>query len=321
MPPRTRPINILDQAEARDLRDSPTTRARKASSPERLAQGSLDTIEKLHPARADHGVPTGCHGPGTRLVGAAALDLVIIARARRWGRPAGVKSRRHFCHQDRHDGGVFQPRDVEGAVLFSRCSPEKKKRRIDAHRLARRGYLGERDWGRLRRRSAPLSESPDLIDDTPSIGRPRDAPRNAALALRARVHLVIIDTELIAGPRPLREPHAGARLDSRFASRGRAPRSGASTIVCLAAEPRPWNAHSDPVRVSGPTRVWRARAGRRRGRLHIPPGHVTRTRAAADPREGVGRADNREEAQRPRPGREARLHPRVHALRELSAGS
>src|SRR5262249_16491317 len=64
--------------------------------------------------------------------------------------------------------------------------------RIDAHRL-RRGFLGERDWGRLSQAIGTLSESKIFIDDTPSIGVLEMRAKCRRLASEHGLNLVVVD--------------------------------------------------------------------------------------------------------------------------------
>ena len=64
--------------------------------------------------------------------------------------------------------------------------------RIDAQRM-RRGYLGERDWGRLSQAIGTLSEAKIFIDDSPSIGVLEMRAKCRRLAVEHQLDLVIID--------------------------------------------------------------------------------------------------------------------------------
>src|SRR4029453_1603961 len=64
--------------------------------------------------------------------------------------------------------------------------------RIDAHRL-RRGFLAERDGGRLQQAIATLREAKIFIDDTPSIGVLEMRAKCRRLAAEHGLHMVIVD--------------------------------------------------------------------------------------------------------------------------------
>ena len=154
--------------------------------------------------------------------------------------------------------------------------------RIDAHRL-RGGFLGERDWGKLSQAIGTLSEAKIFIDDTPSIGvlemraKCRRACRRARPASGGhRLH------PADAGPRPLREPDARARLDFAIAE-GPGKELQRSDRRLVAAEPGARVALRSPAAAVGPARIGRSRTGCRRRRVHLPRGHVRRQEPAAEP--------------------------------------
>jgi replicative DNA helicase len=156
-----------------------------------LAQGSLDTIEKLH-ARKEliTGVPTGFKDLDEITSGLQASDLIIVAARPSMGKTSLVLNiAQHVGTKTDLTVGIFSL-EMSKEQLFLRMLTGEA--RIDAHRL-RRGFLGERDWGKLAQAIGTLSESKIFIDDTPSIGVLEMRAKCRRLASEHGLHLVIID--------------------------------------------------------------------------------------------------------------------------------
>ena len=156
-----------------------------------LAQGSLDTIEKLH-ARKEliTGVPTGFTDLDEMTSGLQPSDLVIVAARPSMGKTSLVLNiAQHVGTKTDMTVGIFSL-EMSKEQLFLRMLTAEA--RIDAHRL-RGGFLGERDWGRLSQAIGTLSEAKIFIDDTPSIGVLEMRAKCRRLASEHGLHLVIID--------------------------------------------------------------------------------------------------------------------------------
>jgi replicative DNA helicase len=156
-----------------------------------LAQGSLDTIEKLH-ARKElvTGVPTGFTDLDEITSGFQPSDLIIVAARPSMGKTSLVLNiAQHVGTKTDMTVGVFSL-EMSKEQLFLRMLTGEA--RIDAHRL-RGGFLGERDWGKLAQAIGTLSESKIFIDDTPSIGVLEMRSKCRRLASQHGLHLVIID--------------------------------------------------------------------------------------------------------------------------------
>src|SRR4051812_3870320 len=112
-----------------------------------LAQSSLDTIEKLH-ARKElvTGVPTGFTDLDEMTSGLQPADLVIVAARPSMGKTSLVLNiAQHVGTKTPRTVGFFSL-EMSKEQLFLRMLTAEA--RIDAQRM-RRGFLGERDWGRL----------------------------------------------------------------------------------------------------------------------------------------------------------------------------
>jgi replicative DNA helicase len=156
-----------------------------------LAQGSLDTIEKLHSRKElITGVPTGFTDLDELTSGLQPSDLVIIAARPSMGKTSLVLNiAQHVGTRTDMTVGIFSL-EMSKEQLFLRMLTGEA--RIDAHRL-RGGFLGERDWGRLSQAIGTLSEAKIFIDDTPSIGVLEMRAKCRRLAAEHGLHLVIID--------------------------------------------------------------------------------------------------------------------------------
>ncbi len=156
-----------------------------------LAQSSLDTIEKLH-ARKElvTGVPTGFTDLDELTSGLQPSDLVIVAARPSMGKTSLVLNiAQHVGTKTAKTVGIFSL-EMSKEQLFLRMLTAEA--RIDAQRM-RRGYLGERDWGRLSQAIGTLSEAKIFIDDTPSIGVLEMRAKSRRLAAEHQLDLVIID--------------------------------------------------------------------------------------------------------------------------------
>jgi replicative DNA helicase len=156
-----------------------------------LAQSSLDTIEKLH-ARKElvTGVPTGFTDLDELTSGLQPSDLIIIAARPSMGKTSLVLNiAQHVGTKTAKTVGLFSL-EMSKEQLFLRMLTAEA--RIDAQRM-RRGFLGERDWGRLSQAIGTLSEAKIFIDDSPSIGVLEMRAKCRRLAAEHRLDLVIID--------------------------------------------------------------------------------------------------------------------------------
>lgn len=156
-----------------------------------LAQGSLDTIEKLHAKKElVTGVPTGFTDLDEMTSGLQPSDLIIVAARPSMGKTSLVLNiAQHVGTKTDMTVGVFSL-EMSKEQLFLRMLTGEA--RIDAHRL-RGGFLGERDWGKLAQAIGTLSESKIYIDDTPSIGVLEMRAKCRRLSSQHGLHLVIID--------------------------------------------------------------------------------------------------------------------------------
>src|SRR5499425_1714716 len=156
-----------------------------------LAQGSLDTIEKLH-ARKElvTGVPTGFTDLDEMTSRLQPADLVIVAARPSMGKTSLVLNvAQHVGTKTDLSVGVFSL-EMSKEQLFLRMLTGEA--RIDAHRF-RGGFLGERDWGRLSQAIGALSEAKIFIDDAPAIGVLEMRAKCRRLAAEHGLHMVVVD--------------------------------------------------------------------------------------------------------------------------------
>jgi replicative DNA helicase len=156
-----------------------------------LAQSSLETIEKLH-ARKElvTGVPTGFTDLDEMTSGLQPSDLVIVAARPSMGKTSLVLNiAQHVGTKTDKTVGLFSL-EMSKEQLFLRMLTAEA--RIDAQRM-RRGYLGERDWGRLSQAIGTLSDAKIFIDDSPSIGVLEMRAKCRRLAAEHDLDLVIVD--------------------------------------------------------------------------------------------------------------------------------
>src|SRR5437667_1711873 len=182
---------ILDQAEHAIFAIADDNVREGFVSLRDLAQGSLETIEKLH-ARKEliTGVPTGFTDLDEMTSGLQPSDLIIVAARPSTGKTSLVLNiAQHVGTKTDLTVGLFSL-EMSKEQLFLRMLTAEA--RIDAHRL-RGGFLGERDWGKLSQAIGTLSESKIFIDDTPSIGVLEMRAKCRRLAAEHGLNLVIID--------------------------------------------------------------------------------------------------------------------------------
>jgi len=156
-----------------------------------LAHASLETIEQLHARRElVTGVPTGFADLDEMTSGLQPSDLVIVAARPSMGKTSLVLNiAQHVGTRTNRSVGVFSL-EMSKEQLFLRMLTAEA--RIDAQRM-RRGYLGERDWGRLSAAIGTLSDAKIFIDDTPSIGVLEMRAKCRRLAAEHGLDLVIVD--------------------------------------------------------------------------------------------------------------------------------
>ncbi len=156
-----------------------------------LAQGSLETIEKLHSHKElITGVPTGFTDLDEMTSGLQPSDLVIIAARPSMGKTSLVLNiAQHVGTKTDMTVGLFSL-EMSKEQLFLRLLTSEA--RIDAHRL-RGGFLGERDWGKLSQAIGTLSEAKIFIDDSPSIGVLEMRAKCRRLKAEHGLHLVVVD--------------------------------------------------------------------------------------------------------------------------------
>src|SRR4051795_7316678 len=156
-----------------------------------LAQGSLDTIEKLHSRKElITGVPTGFTDLDEMTSGLQPSDLVIVAARPSMGKTSLVLNMaQHVGTKTDMSVGMFSL-EMSKEQLFLRMLTAEA--RLDAHRL-RGGFLGERDWGKLSQAIGTLSEANIFIDDSPSIGVLEMRAKCRRLASEHGLNMVIVD--------------------------------------------------------------------------------------------------------------------------------
>src|SRR5919206_1479861 len=156
-----------------------------------LAQGSLETIEKLS-ARKElvTGVPTGFTDLDEMTSGLQSGDLVIVAARPSMGKTSLVLNMaQHVGTKTDMTVGFFSL-EMSKEQLFMRMLTSEA--RIDAHRF-RTGYLSEKDYGRLSQALGTLAEARVFIDDTASIGVLEMRAKARRLKAEHGLHLLIID--------------------------------------------------------------------------------------------------------------------------------
>jgi len=135
-------------------------------------------------------VPTGFTDLDELTSGLQPSDLIIVAARPSMGKTSLVLNiAQHVGTKTNRTVGIFSL-EMSKEQLFLRMLTAEA--RIDAQRM-RRGYLGERDWGRLSQAIGTLSETKIFIDDTPSIGVLEMRAKSRRLAAEHQLDLIIID--------------------------------------------------------------------------------------------------------------------------------
>ncbi|HVC21233.1 MAG TPA: replicative DNA helicase [Vicinamibacterales bacterium] len=185
------PDVILDKAE-HEIFSIAEDRVREGFvSMRTLAEGSFETIEKLHANRElVTGVPTGFTDLDGMTSGLQPSDLVIIAARPSMGKTALVLNiAQHVGISTDRTVAIFSL-EMSKEQLFLRMLTGEA--RIDAHRL-RGGFLGERDWGKLASAISTLSDARIFIDDAPGVGVLEMRAKCRRLMAEHDLHLVIVD--------------------------------------------------------------------------------------------------------------------------------
>ncbi len=182
---------ILDQAESAIFAIADKKVRDGFVSLKQLAEGSLDTIEKLASKKElVTGVPTGFTDLDEMTSGLQAGDIVIVAARPSMGKTSLViNMAQHVGTKTDKTVGIFSL-EMSKEQLFLRMLTGEA--RIDAHRL-RGGFLGDRDWGKLSQALGTLSEAKIFIDDTPSIGVLEMRAKCRRLQAEHGLDMIIID--------------------------------------------------------------------------------------------------------------------------------
>lgn len=182
---------ILDQAESAIFAIADGKVRDGFVSLKQLAEGSLDTIEKLASKKElVTGVPTGFTDLDEMTSGLQPGDIVIVAARPSMGKTSLViNMAQHVGTKTDKTVGIFSL-EMSKEQLFLRMLTGEA--RIDAHRL-RGGFLGDRDWGKLSQALGTLSEAKIYIDDTPSIGVLEMRAKCRRLQAEHGLHMIIID--------------------------------------------------------------------------------------------------------------------------------
>lgn len=182
---------ILDQAESAIFAIADKKVRDGFVSLKQLAEGSLDTIEKLASKKElVTGVPTGFTDLDEMTSGLQPGDIVIVAARPSMGKTSLViNMAQHVGTKTDKTVGIFSL-EMSKEQLFLRMLTGEA--RIDAHRL-RGGFLGDRDWGKLSQALGTLSEAKIFIDDTPSIGVLEMRAKCRRLQAEHGLDMVIID--------------------------------------------------------------------------------------------------------------------------------
>jgi replicative DNA helicase len=182
---------ILDAAERSIFAIADSSVREGFVSMRQLAHASLESLDKLQTGKElVTGVPTGFTDLDEVLSGLQPADLIIVAARPSMGKTSLVLNiAQHVGTKTDMTVGLFSL-EMSSQQLFLRMLTAEA--RIDAQRL-RRGYLGEKDWGKLSEAIGTLSEAKIFIDDTPAIGVLEMRAKCRRLAAEHRLHLVVID--------------------------------------------------------------------------------------------------------------------------------
>ncbi|MCL6583539.1 MAG: replicative DNA helicase [bacterium] len=190
--------SLLDDAERLILSISENRANQGVQSIREIISNSFQVIEKLYESKTRvTGLPTGFVDFDALTSGLQNSDLIIIA-----GRPSMGKT--SLCmniaqHVALEVGTTVLIFSLEMAkeqiVLRMLCSEAE----VSSHKL-RTGYLSERDWEKLVRAAAKLSEAKIYIDDSVSITVMEMRAKARRLRKEAGLGLIIVDyLQLVQG--------------------------------------------------------------------------------------------------------------------------
>ena len=243
--PKTTPTSSSTKRSRRSSRSPRTARAsascRCARSSTRACRRSSSCFEQK---KLITGVPTGFTDLDTMTRGLQPADLIIVAARPSMGKTSLVLNiAEHAAIKHGQTVGFFSL-EMSREQLFIRLLTSVA--RIDAHRLRPGGRPARLPAG-CRRRSACSSDAKLFIDDTPGVGVLEMRAKARRLAAEHGLSLLVIDyLQLMTGPRPVREPDAGAGGDLARAE-GARQGAGRAGRRALAAQPRA----REPVPITG----------------------------------------------------------------------
>ena len=244
---------LLDRAEKSIFEHRREADPHRLPSMREIVKESFRTIDQLSQSKdLVTGLATGFVDIDEMTSGLQKGDLVIVA-----ARPAMGKT--SFClnvaqHAALRAGetvGLFSlEMSKEQLVLRMLCADA----RIDAHRL-RTGKLNEKDWARLAKAYADLSQSRLFIDDSATHLAARDARQVPSPEGGARPRaLIIVDyLQLVTAAGRVREPPAGDLGDQPL-DEGPGQGAGLPGDRALAALARAGGAYRPAAPALGPSR-------------------------------------------------------------------
>jgi replicative DNA helicase len=192
------PAALLDRAE-KAIFDIAERRVRQGFVAIReIVKESFRTIDQLSQSRElVTGLPTGFVDLDEKTSGLQKGDLIIVAARPSMGKTSlCLNVAQNATHRTGETIGVFSlEMSKEQLVLRLLCSDA----RIDAHRL-RTGNLNEKDWARLAKAYAELSQARIFIDDSASLTPLEMRAKCRRLKAEHGLGLIIVDyLQLMSG--------------------------------------------------------------------------------------------------------------------------
>ena len=241
---------ILDRAE-KSIFDIAERRIRQGFVGLReIVKESFRTIDQLSQSKElVTGLPTGFVDLDERTSGLQKGDLIIVAARPAMGKTSlCLNIAQNASLRTGETVGIFSlEMSKEQLVLRMLCADA----RIDAHRL-RTGKLNEKDWARLAKAYADLSNSKIYIDDSAMVTPLEMRAKCRRLKAENGLGLIIVDyLQLVHRVGPHREPPAGDQLHQPVPE---GPGQGAERARDrpLPALPRPRGAHGQAAAALGP---------------------------------------------------------------------
>lgn len=197
----TEEVNDLIEMAEKKIFDIIQRRSSEGFTP--ISQVLLEAFDKIEQVFQNKGqitgISTGFSDIDTKTSGMQKSDFILVAARPSMGKTAfALNIAQHVAVKEKKTVAIFSLEMSKDQLIHRMLSAETH---IDSQKL-RNGDLEEKDWDRLAKGMAILSETPIFIDDTPGIGVMEMRSKCRRLKIKHGIDLILIDyLQLMSGDR------------------------------------------------------------------------------------------------------------------------